>query len=198
MAEDGFRVVVDTATPRLRALARRFTGAQGARFLMRWGARVRVEAQTRAIAKGGRRFWRDVARSIDLRLVGDRVQVGAYHVAARQKQEGGPIRAKGKAAGGADWLTIPISEEAEGQRAAKFALAGITLYARRGLLGYDSASAFGVFTPLYALRRETAPQDPEPFFPFDDEVADMGADEAVRMIDTRRRDSHGKFIRAGD
>jgi len=120
-----FAIVRDTLSPTLRRLTRRLgSPADRARFTMRWGTRIRKIAIENAIAKGGRKFWRAVARSINLERKGDEVTVGAHHVAAAQKQYGGSIKAKGKAAGGANALTIPIADEAEGQTAAKFMAAG--------------------------------------------------------------------------
>ena len=176
-----FAIRVDTATPRLRDLAGRIRGrGQTMAFLMVWGARVRKTAIANALAKGGRRFWRDMARSINLENEGGSVYVKASHVAAAQKQYGGVIRAKGKAAGGADCLTIPIAPEAKGQRASKFALAGRKLFCLGRVLGYSEDS--GEFHPLYALAKQTKPQRAQPFFPTEDEDLAMGLEEAERFL----------------
>lgn len=180
----------DTATPRLHRLAMAIqTPENRRRFLMRWGARVRKLAIDNALAKGGRRFWREIARSINLEEISTEggVLVGAAHVAAAQKQYGGIIKAKGKAAGGADALTIPISDESRGHRAAKFVLAGRRLFAigmdrrsgDRGVLGYEEDDSFH---PLYALRRQTRYQRPDPFFPSAGQVSDIGATEAQAVL----------------
>jgi hypothetical protein len=182
---EAFAIVLDTATPRFRAIAGRLQGSgQGDKFLMRWGARVRKVAIERAVAKGGRKLWRQIARSINLQQSGGSVTVGASHVAAAQKQFGGVIRAKGKAAGGADALTIPIAPEAEGQSAAKFALSGKQLFALgmedgSGVLGYTEDNTFH---PLFALVRQTRPIPADPFFPSDEESLEMGEEEGLRLI----------------
>jgi hypothetical protein len=116
-----FAIVVNTAEPALSRLAGSIQGSGNmARFLMQWGARVRRQSILNARAKGGRRFWKDIARAINLEPSAGVITVVCRHVAAAQKQFGGVIEAKGKAAGGADYLTIPIADEAEGQTAAKF------------------------------------------------------------------------------
>jgi len=171
------------AFPFLRRLERRLKDrSQRSRFLLQVGAKVRREAQGRALAKGGRRFWRDVARSIN--LVGanaDSVDVAAEHVAAAQKQFGGTIEAKGKARGGADFLTIPITEEARGRRASEF---GDDLFVlgtpggSQGVLGYDSGDGFRA---LFVLKRRVE-QEADPFMPTTAEATRMAEDEAERWL----------------
>jgi len=184
-----FAVALDTATPRFRKLAGRIQARGGqARFVMRWGARIRKTGQERAIAKGGKKFWRDVARSINLVDQGRSASVEATHVAAAQKQYGGPIIAKGKASGGADYLTIPIEgSEAEGHSAKDFshssterlfALFGST---GRGVLGYTEVDS-KEFVPLFALVPYTEDQKPDPFMPDEDETLSIGQEEAEEMV----------------
>ena len=179
-------IVRDEATPKFRRLAGKIQGSgEQTRFLMRWGTRVRKTAMETAIGKGGRRFWREVARSINLVERSKEVTVEATHVAAAQKQFGGVIEAKGKAGGGAEALTIPITEEAEGQSAAKFVAAGLQLFAIKSdsgnaVLGY---SREGEFVALFALVRRTKPQRPDPFFPEDGEIAEIGEEEAVLLVE---------------
>lgn len=180
-----FTIALDTATPALKIMAGKIAGQGGAgRFTMRWGAVVRKEAMQKAIGKGGRRFWRQLARSINLQQDGaSAAVVGSSHVAAAQKQYGGPIQAKGSGAGGSNWLTIPIDEEAEGRRASDFALAGRDLFVAPGthVLGY---SEDGIFIGLFALVKRTAPQRPDPFMPNDKRTMDIGESEAERMLRT--------------
>jgi hypothetical protein len=173
-------ILHDGATPMLRRLRSKFDSpADEVRLLMSWGARIRREAQRRAIAKGGRRFWREIARSIMLVPKSRMVTVEARHRAAAQKQYGGVIRAKGKGGGGADALTIPISPESEGLRAANFTAAGLKLFRVGNALGY---SKDGQFQPLFALVRQTKPQRPDPFFPDEDEMVDIGEQETMRVL----------------
>lgn len=182
----GAIIKLDTATPRMKRLAGFHQGrGRGDRLLMRWGAVVRKIAIRTAIDKGGKRFWRELARSINLVQGSINVNVEASHVAAAQKQYGGKIRAKGQAAGGSDFLTIPIADEAEGQSAAKFALAGddlvvITSKAGNAILGRSDDDE--EFTPLFVLVRETKEQRPDKFMPSEKEIAHIGEKEAVRMI----------------
>lgn len=181
-----FRISQDTATPIFRRMAGRIQGAGNeARFVMRWGTRIRKMAIETAIGKGGRSFWRKLARSINLVQQGQGATVEATHVAAAQKQFGGPIRAKGKSAGGADALTIPLpGSGAEGKTAARFSLGGKRLFALgmddgAGVLGYTEGDAF---IPLFALVRQTRPQRPDPFFPDNREVAQVGEEEALAFL----------------
>lgn len=184
----------DTASPRLHALAMAIRSpADRQRFLLRWGARIRKLAQQAALAKGGRRLWREIARSVVVRdISADGVTVAAMHRVAAQKQFGGPIRAKGKAAGGADFLAIPIpGTPAVGQSPAKFALAGRRLFvlggrggataatAGKAVLGYEEDDRF---QPLFVLKRETRPQRPDKFWPEPETVSEIGAAEAAAVL----------------
>jgi hypothetical protein len=186
----GIEVRVNTIEPRLRALVTRLRDqGQGGDFALRWAVRVRLEAMKRAIGKGGRRFWRDLARSIFAeRDGGSAAVVGASHPAAAQKQYGGRIHAKGKSGGGADVLTIPLDSapEARGRRAKEFSLSGLKLFALgmedgRGVLGYTDKD--GEFKALYALVRQTKRQTADPFMPSESEISDYGLDEAQRLIE---------------
>ena len=188
-----FAIVQDTFTPKVGRWALRLKSPQVRKsFLMRWGATTRKRAMENARAKGGRRLWRDIARSINLKAVSnDAVEVGAYHVAAAQKQYGGRIKAKGKAAGGSDYLTIPVASEAEGQFAGKFALPttrhpegtgsfALFVFPNSNLLGYMEES--GSFHPLFALVRETKPQRPDPFWPDDAFIEQQGIEQAQKVL----------------
>lgn len=185
---DGFKVTEDTLSPKLKWLMGKIqSGGAQAKFLMIWGTRIRKKAILTANGKGGKKFWKEIARSVNIREASATgLLVAADHVAAAQKQFGGVIRAKGKAGGGADALTIPISEEAEGRRAADFALSGYKLFALgmeddgEGVLGYEDEG--GIFEPLFALRKATKFQKPDPWFPTEKQVAQMGEEEAVRLL----------------
>lgn len=180
-----FAIVQDTFTPKVGRWALMFKGpAQRRAFLMRWGATIRKRAMENAAGKGGRRLWRDIARSVNVKAVtSDSVEVGAYHVAAAQKQFGGPIAARGKAAGGADMLTIPIAPEADGQSAAKFALAGRKLFVflRSNLLGYMEDDGLS-FHPLFALTRRTKPQRAFPWWPEPEFIEARGIEQAKAAL----------------
>ena len=180
-----FTIALDTASPALRIMAGKIAGqGRTGQFVMRWGAMVRKEAIQNALAKGGKRFWRDIARSINLMPDGQAAVVGSTHVAAAQKQFGGKIEAPGKGPGatGAKVLTIPIKGSgAEGRRASDFALAGKELFVAKGthVLGYSDD---GEFHGLFVLVKRTKPQRPEPFFPADGRVLEIAEAEAERML----------------
>ena len=181
----GFAITEDTMTPALRGLVSKLSPPVRMKFVLQWGTRVKQKAQTTALGKGGRSFWRSIARATNLSEVRqDVVEVATDHVAAMQKQHGGPIVAKGKSGGGADALTIPIAEEARWRRVAEFTLAH-RLFAigkdlpERGVLGFDEG---GDFVPLYALRRRTASQAADPFFPDEGEVLDMGISVVKKLV----------------
>jgi len=179
----GFAIVQDTFSPKIGRLRMSLKSPQvRQRFLISWGAQIRKRAILNARAKGGRKLWREIANSVNLKRVTDNeVEVKATHRAAAQKQFGGKIRARGKAAGGADALTIPIAPEAEGQSAAKFALAGLHLFVfpNSNLLGYMEEDSF---YPLFALVKETKPQRADPWWPEPEFVEDQGVKEAERML----------------
>lgn len=190
MAAAGFTISRDTATPRLRRLARKLDPEGSGRYLLQWGAATRRSAQRNALAKGGRRFWKDMARSVRIAAAGPRqVDVVSDHVAAAQKQFGGPIVAKGSAAGGAEMLTIPISVESEGRRASEFTDAGEELVAiyppsmgDKGLLGWRHSDWF---EPLFLLTEEVD-QEAEPWWPTERETMAEGIALGERLVRQRR------------
>jgi hypothetical protein len=175
------------ASARLQALAARVAAAgNGSAFLMRWGTAVRKAAVQTCLARGGRRFWRQIGRSIAVTTRGGGVEVAANHVAAAQKQFGGAIKARGRAAGGADWLHIPVDPRAEGVPPGRFALGGTKLAwvinrsTQRGVCGLRRPD--GSIDVLYALRKKTAEQRPQPFMPSPRQAAEMGVSEALRFL----------------
>lgn len=145
-----------------------------------WGQRTAIAARNNARGKGGRRFWNDVARSVQVAEVGPQaVRVHAAHVAAAQKEFGGEIRPRTAKA-----LTIPVSDEARGKRASEFESGGRELFVLPsdvadtiGLLGY--AEEGGDFHALFVLRTRVW-QDAEPWWPTRSEVTAFGMDEAER------------------
>ena len=180
-----FAITENSLTTELQRLVRQMDSAGRMKFVMQWGASVMFAAQSNARGKGGRRFWRQIAKATKLKSIGPAsVEVATEHVAAMQKQFGGPIEAKGKDAGGAEALTIPIAPEAEGRRAKDFTL-GHRLFAigedlpERGVLGYNEG---GKFVALYALRRRVEHQAPDPYFPEQDEIMGMGQTLAQAIV----------------
>jgi len=183
-----FAITQDMLTPKLQwylGLAR--ARGKGGVMLRSWGIAIQNEAQENCEGKGGRSFWREMARSLRLRKDGAAVQVEATHVAAAQKQFGGMIEARGKGAGGADALTIPITEEARDRTAADFENAGLDLFAlgmddgdESGVLGYDEGDGF---VPLFALRRRLKEdQKPDPFMPDEKRTAELGEQIGAKLV----------------
>jgi len=151
-------------------------------WLMITGQRTAKQARTNARGKGGRRFWRDLARTINVAAASaTSVSVHTTHVAAAQKEYGGVIEAKGRA------LTIPITDEAKGKRASEFEQGGRHLFVipsdaagSLGILGYSDPS--GKYHPLFALRKRTRPQKPNPFWPPNWQVANFMVEEGSRFV----------------
>lgn len=186
----GFLIAQDTLTPILERLARKLTPAQQSGFLLGWGRAVAVQAQRNALAKGGRRFWRELARSVNVRALSSAgVEVASDHVAAAQKQYGGAIEAPGKGPGshGARALTIPIpGSEAEGKTVADFVLGSPKLFVlgkkdgeRAGVLGFSEG---GVFHALFILRKRTKRIAAEPWFPDDAKALETGDKLAAKRL----------------
>ncbi len=187
----GFVITQDTLSPTLSYLRGRLSPEQQQGFLLAWGRGVAVKAQRNAIAKGGRRLWRDLARSVNVRSVGPGgVEVFSDHVAAAQKQFGGVISAPGKGPGshGARALTIPIKgSRAEGKLVGEFTAAGEKLFVlgktdgnRGGIL--CATAPDGTAEMLFILLKRTRPQTPQPWFPDDKTIAEIGEHFAQKKL----------------
>ena len=161
------------------------------RLLKRIGMGIKLRAQGNARARGGK-FWNAMAASMNYQVEGGRLEVGATHVAAAQKQFGGPISAPGKGdtAKGARALTIPISPEAKGRSVGELktrfvifrlpgtnVLAGVRKGATRSPKKWETI-------PLFALVKRTKPQRPSPWFP----------DEADCWIEVKRAINFGAGV----
>jgi hypothetical protein len=156
-------------------------------WLKRTGNRVAMQARKNARAKpsrpGGTGFWRKLAKTVNLDSVSaTAVSVHTNHVAAAQKEFGGPIVAKNARA-----LTIPIADEAKGKRASEFEQGGRDLFVipsdaagSLGILGYSTGD--DDFHALFALRKRTRPQAPNPFWPPNWQVADFMLQEGDRFV----------------
>lgn len=153
------------------------------RLLLPWGNAVGREARANARKKGGRRFWREVARATRVQTVNpSAVSVANWHVAGAQKQYGGVITPKRAKA-----LTIPISPEAEGRRAGEFEMGGRELFVVKkagrdsrtaGILGYSEGDSFHA---LFVLRTAVDPPA-DPWWPTDARVNALGQVEAERFL----------------
>ncbi len=161
-------------------------------FLKSWAQSSAKKAQANSRAKGGRRFWSDFARRIRVTTVTDTFAlVENDHYAANIKQYGGEIRPKNARA-----LTIPVSDEAKGKRAGEFETGGRSLFTRSVfLLPSDKAETIGVlgysdeqnaFHPLFVLRTKSV-QKPDPWWPTDREIMDLGIKEARWWVERQLR-----------
>ena len=166
----------DSVSPLLQQVVA--TMQHPARLFLTWGTVVRRDTQRRARSKGGRRFWREVERSVRLAAASDTgVAVYTEHVAARQKEEGGAIEAKNAGA-----LTIPVAPEAEGKRASEFP----DLFRLKSKAGSDllvNPMPDGGIDPMFVLRKRTRPQKPDPFFTPNDVAAQLGEREALYWLE---------------
>ncbi len=144
-------------------------------ILKRAGLEVAVTAQNKAFAKKGRSFWRNIGLSVSTQTKGNAVYVGATHVAAAQKQFGGPITAPGKGEGavGAKALTIPIGEARKerwdvDKAKNKFNIFSIKTKSGKGMLFGElktpSKNQNIKPVPLFLLRKRVV-QKPDPWFP---------------------------------
>ena len=144
---------------------------------------VAIRARTKARAKGGRRYWSDVARQIRVEGVGFG-SAGVYvPYTAAGMDKPRTIRPKKARA-----LTIPVSDEARGKRAGEFEGGGRDLFTLDiegdpdtiGLLGY--AEGDGSFHPLFVLRSKVE-QPADPWFPDGPEIEAIGRQELDRFAD---------------
>ena len=157
-----------------------------ATLLLRWGVAVKTAAMKAAMAKGGRKLWRQIARSVEVRGVSaDGVSVTASHPAAAQKQFGGPIEAPGKGpwAKGSGALTIPLpGSRAEGRTASEFG--ELQMIKRTGGRPPLLVQMRGKQTDfLFVLIKRTKPQRPDPWWPEPEAVNRMGLLTANRMLE---------------
>lgn len=149
-------------------------------FVLVWANAAAREGRDTARSKGGRRWWRDLARSVQVR----RVNAGTAEVSSNQpgavlRQYGGvirPVRAKA--------LTIPIDPESEGKRAYELERPDRALFRLPGtrLLGYSHGKGKDkAFKPLYVLASK-AVQKPDPWFPADSRVMQLAEREVAGML----------------
>lgn len=155
-------------------------------FVKLWANAAAQEGRETARAKGGRRWWRDLARSVQVRSAGESVaEVSSRHVGANLKQYGGvvrPVRAKA--------LTIPIAPEAEDKRAYELDRPERPLFRlpKSRLLGYAKGKGKRrSFKALYVLAK-SAVQPPDPWFPGENRVIQLGEREAVSILRKERRE----------
>lgn len=188
------KVIQDEVTPLFMRLALKFGPVGQRRWLLQWGAATRREAQANALAKGGRRFWRAIARSVNVVSVANgNVQVQATHVAAAQKEFGGKISAPGKGEGSknAGALSVPIKgSRAEGRYPSEFS--DLQMIKRKGKppllvrhLGRaengDKKSGGWRMEILFVLLKSVTTKK-SPWWPKDERVHDLGLRLAQNMM----------------
>lgn len=149
-------------------------------FVKVWANSAAMEARENARKKGGRRWWRDLARSVQVRNIGEmQAEVSSNQVGAVIKQYGGvirPVRAR--------VLTIPIAPEAKGKRAYEMSRPDRPLFRLAGtrLLGYSTGRGKNQrFKALYVLAAQ-AVQKPDPWFPDTARVMSLGEREAMIVL----------------
>lgn len=171
------QVKVDTPdlNPTLRRLAAMIRNK--AAFVKNWANAAAKEARDTARAKPGRRWWRDLARSIRVQNISEAAaEVSSNHVGANLKQFGGIVRPKNKRA-----LTIPIAPEAKGKTVYEMKRPNRPLFVLPGtrLLGY--ATPDKGFRALFVLAPK-AVQKPDPWFPAPNRLYRLGINEANYLI----------------
>lgn len=163
-------------------------------FLKNWANASAQEARANARNKRGRRWWKDLARSVQVKSVNDSaIDVGTSYRGAALKQYGGEIRPdKAKA------LTIPIADEAKGKTAYDFERTGKKLFTISqktgdpgtiGVLGYETPSKTKGetdFRPLFVLRTRVY-QKPDAWFPSDTDVQRLARREAQLLLNKEQR-----------
>lgn len=149
-------------------------------FVKVWANSAAMEARATARGKGGRRWWRDLARSVQVRNTGpESAEVSSSQPGAVIKQYGGVIRPNTK-----QYLTIPIAPEAEGKRAYELERPDRKLLVLPGtrLLGYNKGKGKNQqFKALYVLAKQSV-QRPDPWFPDDARVLWLGEREAMEIL----------------
>lgn len=153
-------------------------------FLKNWANSVAIEARQNARAKGGRRWWKDLAKSLQVRNISkEAIDIGTRQKGAMLKQYGGEIRPVNAKA-----LTVPISPEAKGRTAYEIERTGKKLFVISqkngdpgtvGVLGYARTRKSGDsdFRPLFVLRTRVF-QEADPWFPPADQVMRLARREA--------------------
>lgn len=152
------------------------------RFVKLWAQAAANEARANARAKGGKRYWRELARSVQIRSVSAlEAEVSSNQPGAVIKQYGGVIRPKNARA-----LTIPIAKEAYGKRASELEKPDRPLFTWRSkkgnsILGYAKVNKRSTaLVPLFVLSRRSV-QKPDPWFPDDSRLYGIGIGVARRL-----------------
>lgn len=158
-------------------------------FLKNWANSAAMDARGNARAKGGRRYWKDLARSIQVRQVSETAAVvSSSQIGAALKQYGGIVRPVTARA-----LTIPITDEAKGKTAYELERPDRPLFVVSektgdpgtiGVLGYAKKTRkknVSAFHPLFVLRKY-AKMKPDPWFPTKNRIEFLAEREAEFLL----------------
>ena len=158
-------------------------------FVKNWANSAAIEARGNARAKGGRRYWKDLARSLQVRQVSETaVSVSSSQIGAGLKQYGGVVRPITARA-----LTIPVTAEAKGKTAYEFERPDRPLFVVSektgdpgtiGVLGYAKKTRkenVSAFHPLFVLRKY-AKMKPDPWFPTKNRIEFFASREAKLLF----------------
>lgn len=185
------QVIPDSSSPGIAVLKALGAREHVRKLLLVCGQAVENAAVLSARAKGGRRFWADVASSVSHQPTLDGgIVVGASHRVAGFKQTGGRISAPGMGPGslGRKALTIPLgiarekrwdTDQAEASGYSLFRNKDILFGRKAGKAKKASAKAI----PLFLLRKSVF-QKPDPWFP-EGESLQRAIDKGVRLYQQR-------------
>ena len=163
-------------------------------FLKNWANASAMKGRENARKKGGRRYWKELARSVQVKSVNpSAVDVGTSFRGAALKQYGGEIRPDKVRA-----LTVPVAEEAKGKTAYDFERSGKKLFVlpvksgtpgTTGVLGYNKSTrkkGETFFRGLFVLRTKVF-QNPDPWFPSDMEIQKIARTEAQILLNREQK-----------
>ncbi len=165
------------------------------RFLDAWAQGVAKQARENARAKGGRKFWHDVAKATQVTSVSDtQATVGCNYAGAAFKETGGTISAPGKGPGakGSKFLAIPIDAAARASGngpeyyGRSFDMMFIPYYRngeKRFLMGKvtNKGKKNEKFTALFALVKSVT-QKADPWLPTEARIAEIGTREFMKLF----------------
>jgi len=159
-----------------------------AAFVKNWANSAAMEGRENARRKPGRRWWRDLARSVQVRGVGqEAAEVSSSQVGANLKQYGGTIVPRRR-----NSLTIPIAPEARGKRAYELERVDRPLFRLPGtrLLGYSQGKGKQAkFKALFVLSKRVV-QSPDPWFPDNGRIALLARREASALFSKENKQWH--------
>lgn len=162
-------------TPSLNPMLRKLvlTLRNRPKFVKNWANAASIEARNNARSKPGKRWWRDLARSVQLRKISqESVLVSSNQVGANIKQYGGVITPKRAKA-----LTIPVAPEARGKTAFELNTPLRPLFRPKGTNFLARQEPDGSLKVLFILTKKST-QKPDPWFPSDSRINALANREA--------------------